>query len=74
MLIEENVEIMNQLYGQIQEILSIGKILYTDVDPGRLQEYTFSKLMKQVRQTSGKKTTATKSAPQASYEDPVPGE
>ncbi|KOH46061.1 hypothetical protein [Sunxiuqinia dokdonensis] len=74
MLIEENVEIMNQLYGQIQEILSIGKILYTDVDPGRLQEYTFSKLMKQVRQTSGKETTATKSAPQASYEDPVPGE
>ncbi|WP_299581759.1 hypothetical protein [uncultured Sunxiuqinia sp.] len=55
-LILANVGVMNELYAQLMEILSIGKILYTETDDGKLKEYTFQSLLKQVRRTSGPKT------------------
>ena len=50
-IVQNNLTMFNDLYKQLLEILSTGKILYGK-DPAKLQEYTFSQLKKQVRQTS----------------------
>ena len=50
-IVQNNLSLFNDLYKQLLEILSTGKILYGK-DPAKLQEYTFSQLKKQVRQTS----------------------
>jgi len=48
-LVEANVGLLNELYGQLSEILEIGKILFKSKKDSRLQEYTFDKLKKRVR-------------------------
>lgn len=72
-LVDDNLDVMNELFSQLQEIMTIGKILYTDVDPGRLKEYTFTHLVKQVRRP-GKPKAAEAPDTSQPEEDPVPGE
>ncbi len=48
-LVQNNNAFFNDLYSQLTDICSKGKILYKDVDPVKLQEYTFSELKKKVR-------------------------
>ena len=40
---------LNELYLRMTEIYSIGKVLYRTTDPAKYAEYTFSKLLKKVR-------------------------
>jgi hypothetical protein len=48
-LVQSNLVIFNDLYGQLSEICDVGKILYKRNNPDKLQEYTFSYLLKKVR-------------------------
>lgn len=61
-IVQNNLTLFNDLYKQLLEILSTGKILYGK-DHAKLQEYTFSQLKKQVRLTTkpvSKKNSGTK--------------
>lgn len=40
---------LNELYLRMTEIYSIGKVLYRTTDTAKYAEYTFSKLLKKVR-------------------------
>ena len=51
-LVQSNVGTLNDLYGQLTEILRIGKILYQGKDAVKQQEYTFTELQKRVRRIS----------------------
>jgi hypothetical protein len=48
-LVQNNLGMLNDLYDQLVEICKIGKILYKPTDKAKLNDYTFSYLMKQVR-------------------------
>ena len=48
-LVQNNIGILNSLHDQLTEICKIGKILYKQTDKAKLNDYTFSYLMKQVR-------------------------
>ena len=48
-LIQDNMNMLNELYLRMTEIYSIGKVLYRTTDPAKYAEYTFSKLLKKVR-------------------------
>jgi len=48
-LVQNNLGMLNDLYDQLVEITRIGKILYKQTDKAKLNDYTFSYLMKQVR-------------------------
>jgi hypothetical protein len=48
-LVRDNMQMLNQLYAQIMEICSIGKIIYKGVNALKVKEYTFSELKKQAR-------------------------
>lgn len=43
------MKMLNELYLRMTEIYSIGKVLYRTTDPAKYAEYTFSKLLKKVR-------------------------
>jgi len=58
-LLQSNIGLFNELYAQLTEILSVGKILYTGKDPVRQKEYTFSELLKKVRRASKPVDSAT---------------
>ena len=53
-LVQSNLELLNQLNDQLAEICNIGKVLYKQTDKAKLNDYTFSYLMKQVRRTEKK--------------------
>ena len=57
-LVQNNIGLLNDLYGQLNEILMIGKILYQRTNPVKGKEYTFSELKKGVR-----RSTKTKDEP-----------
>ncbi|MBA4411618.1 MAG: hypothetical protein Q8S54_04210 [Bacteroidota bacterium] len=48
-LVQNNLGLLNDLYDQLTEICNIGKVLYKQTDKAKLNDYTFSYLMKQVR-------------------------
>ncbi len=48
-LVQGNVGILNELYASIMEICNVGKVLYKTSDPQKLQEYTYTELLKRVR-------------------------
>lgn len=50
-IVQNNLGLLNELYGQLVEICKIGKILYGQTDKAKLKDYTFTQLMKQVRRT-----------------------
>jgi predicted RNA-binding protein with EMAP domain len=51
-ILQNNVGVLNTFHAKILEILKVGKILFKDSDPVKLQEYTFSELLKKVRKIS----------------------
>jgi hypothetical protein len=51
-IVQNNVSLLNELYQQISEVLSIGKILYKGIDNAILSDYTFTELLKKVKQTA----------------------
>lgn len=48
-LVQNNLHILNALFGLQTEICEIGKILYRKTAPEKVSEYTFAWLLKQVR-------------------------
>jgi hypothetical protein len=58
-LLQANIGLFNDLYAQLTEILSVGKILYKGKDPVKLKEYTFTELMKKVNRSSKPATEPT---------------
>lgn len=48
-LVQANVGILNGLYASMMEICNVGKVLYKTSDPQKLQEYTYTELIKRVR-------------------------
>lgn len=53
-IIQNNADKLNNLYAQLSEIMTIGKILYKNTDKVKLSEYTFTDLLKKVRVVSKK--------------------
>lgn len=58
-LVQNNIEQLNDLYNQLTEICSIGKILYKKNNLAKLNDYTISFLLKQVRRISKPIDTST---------------
>jgi hypothetical protein len=56
-IIQNNAALLNGLYEQMSEIMTIGKILYKNTDKVKLSEYTFADLLKKVRVVSKKDDT-----------------
>jgi hypothetical protein len=50
-IVQSNLEKLNDLYTQLTDILSVGKSLYKTTDPSKYKEYSFSALLKSVRNT-----------------------
>jgi len=61
-IVQNNLDSFNGLYGQLNEILKVGKILYKTTDPLKVKEYTFSELKKQVHREA-KPAPAVKKVP-----------
>lgn len=51
-IVQNNISLLNGVYEQLAEILSVGKILYKATDAAKLADYTFADLLKKVRQSS----------------------
>lgn len=54
--VENNTNMFNDIYRQLMEICEIGKIIYKKTQSAKLQDYTFTDLVKRVR-VELKKTT-----------------
>jgi hypothetical protein len=50
-IVDNNLEIINNLYTTIIEICNVGKMLYRGKNALKVQNYTFRKLLKKVRNT-----------------------
>lgn len=61
-LVQSNMAQLNDLYNQMSQICDIGKILYKQSDKAKLNDYTVSFLLKQVRRTPKPEANAAKSA------------
>ncbi len=48
-IVQKNQGQLNDLYDQLTEVCRIGKILYKQTDNAKLKDYTFAKMMTQVR-------------------------
>ena len=64
-LVQNNIGTLNKLYDQLTEICKIGKILYKNTDKAKLNDYTFSYLMKQVRRVEKPEETKTTDKPES---------
>lgn len=51
-MVQNNQGLLNDLYDQLTEICRIGKILYKQTDKAKLKDYTFTRMMKQVRRSA----------------------
>lgn len=63
-IVQNNIAVLNDLYNQMNETLNIGKALYKGSDPARESDYTFTQLLKKVRQAT-KTSAKTESNEQA---------
>jgi hypothetical protein len=55
-LVQYKQGLLQELYRQLSEICSIGKILYRQTDPAKLNDYTFSRMMDQIRRHTKQET------------------
>lgn len=55
-IVQTNIQTVNNLYTRLVEIYTIGKLLYKNSDPAKYADYTFTKLVKKVRNTTPKTT------------------
>lgn len=53
-IVLNNIGQLNDLYDQMSDICKIGKILYKQTNAAKLNDYTFSRLLKQVRKVQKK--------------------
>lgn len=51
-IVQNNMQMLNELYLRLAEIYNIGKVLYKTTDPVKYSEYTFSSLLKKVRNSA----------------------
>lgn len=51
-IVQNNISVFNDLFTRLNEILSVGKILYKAKDRVKLQEYTMTDLLKKVRRST----------------------
>ena len=51
-LVQNNIQLLNNLYLKLVEIFTIGKVLYKTSNPAKYNDYTFSKLLKKVRRST----------------------
>jgi len=51
-IVQNNIGTFNDLYNQLGEIITVGKILYKSSDPAKLQDYTFSHLKNEIHPAS----------------------
>ena len=59
-IVQNNVDSFNGLFGQLNEILGVGKILYKATNRAKLKDYTFSELIKHVRRVIKQKPVEVK--------------
>ncbi|MBW7869143.1 MAG: hypothetical protein H3C31_12570 [Brumimicrobium sp.] len=57
-IVQNNLKTLNELYIRMTEIYSIGKMLYKNTDPAKYADYTFTKLLKKVRNATASSATA----------------
>lgn len=57
-IVQNNLKTLNELYMRMTEIYSIGKVLYKNTDPAKYADYTFTKLLKKVRNAKASSATA----------------
>jgi len=62
LIVQNNVSLLNEVYEQAGEILSVGKILYKAKNPAKLADYTFTEILKKTRQGVKSAATAAKNA------------
>jgi hypothetical protein len=48
-VVQNNLKMLNELYGQLIDLLNVGRALYKNTDPLKAKEYVFSALRKSVR-------------------------
>lgn len=70
-LVQNNLEMLNDLYNQLVEICKIGKILYKQTDKAKRNDYTFTYLLKQVRRVEKPEVPKPEESKPA---EPVPAE
>ncbi len=58
-IVQNNHEQLNSLYDMLNEIMTIGKVLYKGVDSVKQQEYTFNELKKKVRRSQSASSDKT---------------
>jgi len=64
-IVQNNLSLLNELYEQDSEILSVGKILYKATDAAKAADYVFLQLLKKVRQVAkGKDDTSAPKTPE----------
>ena len=64
-IVQNNLSLLNELYEQDSEILSVGKILYKATDAAKAADYAFLQLLKKVRQVAkGKDDTSALKTPE----------
>ena len=52
-LVQNNQQVLNNLYFRLTEIYTIGKVLYKNSNPAKYKDYTFTQLKKKVRNVKG---------------------
>jgi hypothetical protein len=51
-IVQKNRNLLNDLYEQLTEICTVGKILYRQSDKAKLKDYSFTRMMNQVRRSA----------------------
>ena len=59
LIVQDNTQMLNQLYSHILEIHLIGKSIFAKTNAVKLDDYTFKKLLSKVRQTVKAKKATT---------------
>ena len=55
-LVQFKQGLLQELYRHLSEICRIGKILYRQTDPAKLNDYTFARMMDQIRRNTKQET------------------
>jgi len=58
-IVQNNMKTLNDLYLRMSEIYNIGKVLYKNTDPAKYADYTFTTLLRKVRNSPKSSATDT---------------
>lgn len=59
-IVQNNLDVLNNVFVLLKEIYAIGKILYYNSNKAKYKEYTFTELLKKVKQSTKTETIDTK--------------